>query len=58
MVGEGEAVMGGYSGVVIYESHLSTACTAAASDDDIYFLEGGDKEGGSSPATSPSWAMV
>ena len=33
--------MGGYSGVVVNESHLSTACTAAASDDDIYFLEGG-----------------
>ena len=32
--------MGGYSGVVIYESHLSTTCTAAAGDDDVYFLEG------------------
>ena len=40
MVG-GEAVTGGYSGVVIYESHLSTTCTAAASDDDVHFLEGG-----------------
>ena len=27
--------------VVIKDSHLSTACTAAASDDDVYFLEGG-----------------
>ena len=55
--------MGGYSGVVIYESHLSTvlyctACTATASDDDVYFLEGRDEEGGSSPATSPSRAVV
>ena len=50
--------MGGYSDVVMNESHLSTACTAAVSDDDVYFLEGGDREGGSSPATSPSWAMV
>ena len=50
--------MGGYSGVVIYESHLSTACTATASDNDIYFLEGRDEEGGSSPATSPSQAAV
>ena len=50
--------MGGYSGVVVNESHLSTTCTAAASDDDVYFLEGGDGEGGSSPATSPSWATV
>ena len=33
--------MGGYSDVVVNESCLSTACTAAASDDDIYFLEGG-----------------
>ena len=33
--------MGCYSGVVIYESHLSTTCTAAASDNDVYFLEGG-----------------
>ena len=33
--------MGGYLGVVIYESHLSTTCTAAAGDDDIHFLEGG-----------------
>ena len=33
--------MGGYSGVVINESHLSTTCTATASDDDVYFLEGG-----------------
>ena len=35
--------MGGYLGVVIYESHLSTACTATAGDDDVYFLEGGMK---------------
>ena len=33
--------MGGYLGVVVYESHVSTACTAAASDDDVHFLEGG-----------------
>ena len=33
--------MGGYSDVVMNDSHLSTTCTAAASDDDIYFLEGG-----------------
>ena len=46
--------MGGYSGVVVYESHLSTTCTATASDNDVYFL-GGNEEGGSSPATSPSW---
>ena len=50
--------MGGYSDVVMNESHLSTACTAAASDNDVYFLDGGDGEGGSSPATSPSWATV
>ena len=50
--------MGGYSDVVMDDSHLSTACTAAASDNDVYFLEGGDGEGGSSPVTSPSWAMV
>ena len=50
--------MGGYSGVVVYESHLSTACTATAGDDDIYFLEGGMKRGGLSPATSPSQATV
>ena len=50
--------MGGCSDVVVNESRLSTACTAAASDDDIYFLEGGDREGGSSPVTSPSWAAV
>ena len=50
--------MGGYSGVVVYESHLSTTCTATASDDDIYNLGGGDEEGGSSPATSPSRAAV
>ena len=35
--------MGGYSGVVIYESCLSTTCTAAAGDVDVYFLEGGTK---------------
>ena len=41
-VGEGgRAVMGGYSDVVVNDSRLSTACTAAASDDDVYFLEGG-----------------
>ena len=39
-MGRGEAVTGGYSDVVMNESHLSTACTAAASDDDVYFLEG------------------
>ena len=33
--------MGGYSDVVMNDSCLSTACTAAAGDDDIYFLEGG-----------------
>ena len=33
--------MGGYSDVVVYESHLSTTCTAAASDDGVHFLEGG-----------------
>ena len=37
--------MGAYSDVVIYESHLSTACTAAAGDDDIHFLEGGGQRG-------------
>ena len=41
MVGEGEAVTGGYSNVVMNDSHLSTTCTAAAGDDDVYFLEGG-----------------
>ena len=56
--GGGEAVTGGYSDVVMSDSHLSTTCTAAASDDDIYFLEGEDGEGGSSPPTSPSQAMV
>ena len=40
-LGRGEAVMGGYSDVVMNESHLSTACTAAASDDGVHFLEGG-----------------
>ena len=50
--------MGGYSGVVINESHISTACTATAGDNDVYFLEGGNGKGGSSPATSPSWAAV
>ena len=35
--------MGGYLGVVVYESHLSTAFTATASDNDVYFLEGGTK---------------
>ena len=35
--------MGGYSDVVVYESHLSTACTAAASDDGVHFLEGGQR---------------
>ena len=50
--------MGGYSGVVINESHLSTTCTATLMTNDIYFLEGGDGEGGSSQATSPSWAAV
>ena len=33
--------MGGYSDVVMNESHLSTTCTAAAGDNDVYFLEGG-----------------
>ena len=33
--------MGGYLGVVIYEYHLSTTCTATAGDNDVYFLEGG-----------------
>ena len=33
--------MGGYSDVVMNVSHLSTTCTAAAGDDDNYFLEGG-----------------
>ena len=50
--------MGGYSGIVINESRLSTACTATLVMNDIYFLEGGDGEGGSSPATSPSRAAV
>ena len=50
--------MGGYSDVVMNDSHLSTTCTAAASDNGVHFLEGGDGEGGSSPATSPSWAVV
>ena len=40
-LGRGEVVMGGYSNVVLNDSHLSTTCTAAAGDDDIYFLEGG-----------------
>ena len=40
-VGEGEAVTGGYSDVVVNDSDLSTTCTATASDDDVYFLEGG-----------------
>ena len=57
-LGKGEVVTGGYSDVVIYESHLSTACTAAAGDDGVHFLEAGDGEGGSSPATSPSRAVV
>ena len=50
--------MGGYSDVVMNDSHLSTTCTAAAGDNDVHFLEGGDREGGSSPATSPSQAVV
>ena len=51
--------MGGYSDVVICESHLSTTCTAAAGDGGVHFLEGGGHgEGGSSPVTSPSWATV
>ena len=33
--------MGGYSGVVINESRLSTACTAMLVTNDVYFLEGG-----------------
>ena len=33
MVRGGEAVTGGYSGVVINESHLSTTCTATAGDE-------------------------
>ena len=33
--------MGGYLGVVIKESHLSTACTAVLVMNDVYFLEGG-----------------
>ena len=33
--------MGGYSDVVMNDSHLSTTCTAAAGDDDVHFLEGG-----------------
>ena len=33
--------MGGYLGVVINESHLSTACTATLVMNDVYFLEGG-----------------
>ena len=37
--------MGGYSDVVMNDSHLSTTCTAAASDDDVHFLEGGNGEG-------------
>ena len=40
-LGRGEAVTGGYSDVVVNDSCLSTACTAAASDNDVYFLEGG-----------------
>ena len=40
------------------ESHLSTACTAVLVTNDNYFLEDGDGEGGSSPATSPSQAAV
>ena len=51
-------VTGGYSDVVVNESHLSTACTAADGDDDVHFLEEGDGEGGSSPVTSPSQAVV
>ena len=39
-LGRGEAVTGGYSDVVMNESHLNTACTAAASDDGVHFLEG------------------
>ena len=35
--------MGGYSDVVMNDSHLSTTCTAAASDDDVHFLEGGQR---------------
>ena len=50
--------MGGYSGVVINEFHLSTACTAMLVTNDVYFLEVGDGEGGLSPATSPSRAAV
>ena len=43
--GGGEVVMGGYSDVVMNDSHLSTTCTAAAGDNDIYFLEGGGWRG-------------
>ena len=50
--------MGGYSDVVMNDSCLSTTCTAAASDDGVHFLGGGDGEGGLSPVTSPSWATV
>ena len=57
-LGRGEAVTGGYSDVVIYEFHLSTTCTAAAGDNGVHFLERGDREGGSSPVTSSSQAMV
>ena len=32
--------MGGYSDVVMNDSHLSITCTAAAGDDGVYFLEG------------------
>ena len=35
--------MGGYSDVVMNDSHLSTTCTATAGDDDVYFLEGGQR---------------
>ena len=57
-LGRGEAVTGGYSDVVVNDSHLSTTCTAAAGDDGVHFLEGADGEGGSSPVTSPSRATV
>ena len=50
--------MGGCSDVVMNESCLSTTCTAAASDDDIYFLEGGMEREVRHQQTSPSWAMV
>ena len=47
--------MGGYSDVVIYESHLPVLLLPVTM---VFTSWRGDGEGGSSPVTSPSWAAV